>query len=128
VSFQRSQSYLDRCTFSTSSSQILGLTPGKEKERKEKPTYNRTLSAFTTNEPWSLAVTVSFFPFFTLDLQTVTMTPSETALLEQYNNQIVPRSFNAGFVALSYVVSFIGAGSTLELLNRRTGPKGRFNQ
>lgn len=49
-------------------------------------------------------------------------------VFDQWNGQVVPRSFNAGFVALSYVVSFIGAASTLELINRRTAPKGIFNQ
>lgn len=49
-------------------------------------------------------------------------------LLEQWRDQIVPRSFNGGFVTLSYVVSLIGAVSTLELINRRTGNKGRINQ
>lgn len=52
-------------------------------------------------------------------------TPEE--LLAQYEGQIVPRSFNAGFVTLSYVVSFIGAASTLELINRRTSRNGLFN-
>ena len=46
----------------------------------------------------------------------------------QYIGQIVPRSFNVGFIALSYVVSLVGAGSTLELINRRTSPKGTHNQ
>lgn len=50
------------------------------------------------------------------------------ALFAQWQGQIVPRSFNAGFVTLSYIVSLIGAGSTLELINRRTAPKGRINQ
>ena len=49
-------------------------------------------------------------------------------LIEQWRDQIVPRSFNAGFVTLSYVVSLIGAASTLELINRRTAPKGKINQ
>ncbi|KAK2607828.1 hypothetical protein N8I77_006477 [Diaporthe amygdali] len=48
-------------------------------------------------------------------------------LIAQWKDQIVPRSFNAGFVTLSYVVSLIGAASTLELINRRTAPKGRIN-
>lgn len=48
-------------------------------------------------------------------------------LLHQYEGQIVPRSFNAGFVTLSYVVSWIGAASTLELINRRTSRNGLFN-
>jgi hypothetical protein len=49
-------------------------------------------------------------------------------LLQQWKGNIVPRHFNAGFVTLSYVVSLIGAACTLELLNRRTAPKGKFNQ
>jgi hypothetical protein len=49
-------------------------------------------------------------------------------LFQQWNGQLVPWTFNGGFVALSYVVSLIGAMSTLELINRRTAPKGLFNQ
>lgn len=49
-------------------------------------------------------------------------------LFERWNHQIVPRSFNGGFVTLSYIVSLIGAASTLELINRRTAPKGKVNQ
>ncbi|OIW27762.1 hypothetical protein CONLIGDRAFT_542746, partial [Coniochaeta ligniaria NRRL 30616] len=48
-------------------------------------------------------------------------------LFEQWHGHVVPRSFNPGFVALSYVVSLIGAASTLELINRRTAPRGRLN-
>ncbi|POS69361.1 hypothetical protein DHEL01_v212245 [Diaporthe helianthi] len=48
-------------------------------------------------------------------------------LFEKWGEKIVPRSFNAGFVTLSYVVSLIGAASTLELINRRTAPKGKIN-
>lgn len=55
-------------------------------------------------------------------------TADADALFIQWHDQIVPRSFNAGFVTLSYIVSLIGAGSTLELINRRTAPKGRINQ
>jgi hypothetical protein len=53
---------------------------------------------------------------------------STEELLEKYQGHIVPQSYNAGFVALSYVVSLVGAGSTLELINRRTGFRGLFNQ
>ena len=52
-------------------------------------------------------------------------TPDE--LLRQYQDQIVPRSFNAGFVTLSYIISLIGAAATLELMNRRTSRNGFFN-
>ncbi|RKK18699.1 hypothetical protein BFJ66_g16443 [Fusarium oxysporum f. sp. cepae] len=48
-------------------------------------------------------------------------------LLREYQGHIVPQSYNAGFVALSFVVSLVGAGSTLELINRRTGLRGLFN-
>lgn len=55
-------------------------------------------------------------------------TMSAQGLLREYQGHIVPQSYNAGFVALSYVVSLVGAGSTLELINRRTGLRGLFNQ
>ncbi|KAJ4016125.1 hypothetical protein NW761_015108 [Fusarium oxysporum] len=48
-------------------------------------------------------------------------------LFREYRGQIVSQSYNAGFVALSYVVSLVGAGSTLELINRRTAFRGLFN-
>jgi NO-binding membrane sensor protein with MHYT domain len=40
---------------------------------------------------------------------------------------ILPQSYNPGFVVLSYVVSFIGAVTTLELLHRRTSARGFYN-
>lgn len=52
---------------------------------------------------------------------------SSQDLFDQYRGHIVPQSYNPGFVALSYVVSLVGAASTLELINRRTGFKGLFN-
>nr|CEG03911.1 unnamed protein product [Fusarium acuminatum CS5907] len=48
-------------------------------------------------------------------------------LLREYQGHIVPQSYNAGFIALSFVVSLVGAGSTLELMNKRTGSRGFFN-
>ncbi|TDZ28368.1 Signaling protein YkoW [Colletotrichum spinosum] len=48
-------------------------------------------------------------------------------LFAKYHGHIVPRAFNGGFITLSFAVSLIGAASTLELLNRRTSPKGKFN-
>ncbi|KAK6074038.1 mhyt domain signaling [Seiridium cupressi] len=48
-------------------------------------------------------------------------------LFARYTGQTVPVSFNVGFAALSYVVSLLGAGSTLELINRRTSLKGLYN-
>ncbi|WYZ37402.1 hypothetical protein EsH8_II_000908 [Colletotrichum jinshuiense] len=55
------------------------------------------------------------------------MSTTTEDLFDQYHGHIVPRSFNAGFITLSFAVSLIGAASTLELLNRRTSPKGKFN-
>lgn len=49
-------------------------------------------------------------------------------LVARYAGQAVPTSYNVGFVVLSYVVSLLGAGSTLELINRRTSIKGLYNQ
>ena len=46
------------------------------------------------------------------------------SLLQQYQGQYVPVTFNAGYVALSYLVSLVGAASTLELINRRTSRSG----
>lgn len=48
-------------------------------------------------------------------------------LLAQYEGAIVPRAFNSGFVVASYLVSFIGASCTLELINRRTSKNGIHN-
>ncbi|KAI0181854.1 FAD dependent oxidoreductase-domain-containing protein [Hypoxylon sp. FL1284] len=48
-------------------------------------------------------------------------------LLSKYQGEIVPRSFKAEFVVLSYVVSLVGAAVTLELLNWRTSRNGLFN-
>ncbi|KAK7403588.1 hypothetical protein QQX98_010640 [Neonectria punicea] len=52
---------------------------------------------------------------------------SSQDLLREYRGHIVPQDYNAGFVALSYLVSLVGAASTLELINRRTGSRGLFN-
>jgi hypothetical protein len=54
--------------------------------------------------------------------------PGSSPLFEQWYGHVVPRSFSPGFVTLSYVVSLIGAASTLELINRRTAPRGKLNQ
>ncbi|KAI9837624.1 MAG: hypothetical protein M1838_004784 [Thelocarpon superellum] len=44
-----------------------------------------------------------------------------------WENQIVPRSFIPGFIVLSYVVSYLGAWTTLELLHKRTSGRGLYN-
>lgn len=59
----------------------------------------------------------------------VTVTPNATiaAWYDKYENQIVPRSFTSGYTVLSYLVSFIGAWTTLELFNQRTAGRGINN-
>ncbi|UPK92944.1 hypothetical protein LCI18_003879 [Fusarium solani-melongenae] len=49
------------------------------------------------------------------------------SLLEQYQGQIVPKAYNAGYLALSYLISLVGAASTLELVNRRSWFNGISN-
>lgn len=48
-------------------------------------------------------------------------------LFNEYAGKTVPYSFHGGFVCLSYAVSLVGAGSTLELMRRRTSHKGLHN-
>lgn len=55
------------------------------------------------------------------------MSESSEELYQRFRGEIVPQHFSPGFIALSYVVSLIGAACTLELLNRRTSHKGIFN-
>jgi hypothetical protein len=56
------------------------------------------------------------------------MAPSSIDVLEElYRGRLVPRSFSPGCVVLSYIVSMIGAGCALELINRRTSHKGHVN-
>jgi hypothetical protein len=55
-------------------------------------------------------------------------TMSSEESLDHLKGVLVAQRFDAGFVALSYVVSFVGAASTLELINRRTGFRGLYNQ
>ncbi|KAK6857154.1 hypothetical protein PG995_007341 [Apiospora arundinis] len=55
------------------------------------------------------------------------MSTASEDLLTRFTGHAVPVSFDPGFVILSYVVSLIGAGCTLELINRRTSLKGLYN-
>lgn len=57
----------------------------------------------------------------------VVMSKTAEELFREYEGEIVPRAVHGGFVALSYAVSWIGALSTLELINRRTSRRGLFN-
>ena len=47
--------------------------------------------------------------------------------LRQWEGEIVPRSFMPGYIVLSYIVSYIGALTTLELLHKRTAGRGLYN-
>ena len=47
---------------------------------------------------------------------------------DHYEGQLIPKEYNAGYIALSYLVSLAGATSTLELMNRRTWFEGFSNQ
>lgn len=49
-------------------------------------------------------------------------------LLDLYQGQVVPKAYNAGYVALSFLISLVGAASTLELINRRSWFNGISNQ
>lgn len=54
-------------------------------------------------------------------------TPANWALLEEWEMKQVPRSFDPGYIVLSMFVSFLGAWTTLELINRRTAGRGFYN-
>ncbi|KAL8845949.1 MAG: hypothetical protein Q9221_008928 [Calogaya cf. arnoldii] len=41
--------------------------------------------------------------------------------------EIVPHHFSAGYIVLSYLVSFVGCWTTLKLLHRRTSHRGYYN-
>ncbi|KAH8586914.1 hypothetical protein B0O99DRAFT_585253 [Bisporella sp. PMI_857] len=46
---------------------------------------------------------------------------------QEWEGRIVPRAFSVGYVVLSYAVSYVGAWTTLELINRRTSGRGLYN-
>ncbi|KAK4141468.1 uncharacterized protein C8A04DRAFT_14059 [Dichotomopilus funicola] len=47
--------------------------------------------------------------------------------LRQYVGEVIPVSFDPGLLVLSYVISLVGAASTLELIHRRTSRRGYYN-
>ena len=47
--------------------------------------------------------------------------------VDTYVDQIIARSYNPGYIALSFIVSFAGCWTTLELLHRRTCTSGVYN-
>ena len=52
---------------------------------------------------------------------------NDVVLLQEWEGRIVPRAFSVGYIVLSYLVSYVGAWTTLELINRRTGGRGLYN-
>ncbi len=44
-----------------------------------------------------------------------------------HEGEIVPRTFTTGYIVLSYIVSYVGALTTLELIHRRTADTGLYN-
>ncbi|KHN98433.1 uncharacterized protein MAM_03557 [Metarhizium album ARSEF 1941] len=54
-------------------------------------------------------------------------THSTQQLLEDYTGKMVPYSFNAGFVSLSFAISLVGTSTTLELIRKRTHHRGIHN-
>ncbi|KAI9676790.1 MAG: hypothetical protein M1829_002885 [Trizodia sp. TS-e1964] len=55
------------------------------------------------------------------------MTPIIDYSEGDFQGQIIPHSFAPIFVVLSYLVSYVGSLTTLELLHRRTAGKGLYN-
>ncbi len=48
--------------------------------------------------------------------------------LAQHLGQVVPVSFDPTLLVLSYIISLVGAASTLELIHRRTSRRGYYNK
>ncbi len=48
--------------------------------------------------------------------------------LAQYVGQVVSVTFDPTLLVLSYVISLVGAASTLELIHRRTSRRGYYNK
>lgn len=47
--------------------------------------------------------------------------------IEDVLGQLVPHSYSAGFIVLSYFVSVVGCWTALELLHKRTSTRGLYN-
>ena len=47
--------------------------------------------------------------------------------IEPFVGHLIGHSYNAGYILLSYFVSFSGAWTALELLHRRTSARGLYN-
>lgn len=48
--------------------------------------------------------------------------------LAQYVGQVVSVTFDPTLLVLSYLISLVGAASTLELIHRRTSRRGYYNK
>lgn len=48
--------------------------------------------------------------------------------LEEYLGQVLPVTFDPTLLVLSYLISLVGAASTLELIHRRTSRRGYYNK
>ncbi|KAL1838820.1 hypothetical protein VTJ49DRAFT_2177 [Mycothermus thermophilus] len=55
------------------------------------------------------------------------MATTEQTDLAQYLGRVMPVSFEPWLLVLSYLVSLVGAASTLELIHRRTSRRGYYN-
>ncbi len=55
-------------------------------------------------------------------------TVSKRQDLAQYVGQVVSVTFDPTLLVLSYVISLVGAASTLELIHRRTSRRGYYNK
>jgi hypothetical protein len=47
--------------------------------------------------------------------------------IQSYYGKIVHKGLIPGYVVLSFIISYIGSWTTLELINRRTSSKGLYN-
>ncbi|KUJ12089.1 uncharacterized protein LY89DRAFT_221723 [Mollisia scopiformis] len=47
--------------------------------------------------------------------------------LQDLEGHFIPRRFRAGYIVLSYFISFVGSWTTLEIINRRTSMRGAYN-
>ena len=54
-------------------------------------------------------------------------TPQMSRDVDSGPANLIPQSFDTGFILLSYLVSFAGCATCLELLHRRTACVGYYN-
>lgn len=56
------------------------------------------------------------------------MEPAVGGDLALHLGHVIPVSFDPSLLVLSYVISLVGAASTLELIHRRTSRRGYYNK